>query len=346
MSLAERRPRRLNRLLPRRYRDLLPQSAPTLPQPNSTPPPPPDSVANSNTVNPLHPRTRRIFRTPRNIFGLVRQYFTTELPPVDPEELVTLTDLCSNPPDSTADDSPCQPSGDATNFYPYPNRSSFRLGDWYWNGSLQKSQQSFKDLLNIVGDLNFDPSDVRDTKWDQINTTLANNAADDGEEEWLDEGIGWTKRRVEISVPFHHRMRHPGPRKYIGAELYHRSLVDVIKERLADPHTAARFHMEPYELLWQPTDQHPEVKIHGEAYNSQAFLDAHRTLHDSPGEPGCDLPRVVVALMFWSDSTHLTSFGNSHLWPCYLFFGNESKYRRCKPSHHLCTHVAYFEKVS
>lgn len=50
--------------------------------------------------------------------------------------------------------------------------------------------------------------------------------------------------------------------------------------------------------------------------------------------------------MFWSDATQLTSFGNAKLWPCYLFFGNKSKYRRCRPSCNLCCHVAYFEDAS
>ncbi|RXW21632.1 hypothetical protein EST38_g4229 [Candolleomyces aberdarensis] len=50
--------------------------------------------------------------------------------------------------------------------------------------------------------------------------------------------------------------------------------------------------------------------------------------------------------MLASDSTHLTSFGDAQLWPCYLFFGNESKYRRCQPSQHLCHQIAYFEKLS
>ena len=75
-------------------------------------------------------------------------------------------------------------------------------------------------------------------------------------------------------------------------------------------------------------------------------MDAHRELQDSPGEPDCNLPKVVVAMMFWSDATHLTSFGDAKLWPSYLHFGNESKYRRCKPSSHLCNHVAYFQAVS
>jgi hypothetical protein len=154
------------------------------------------------------------------------------------------------------------------------------------------------------------------------------------------------KKRVEITVPFHQRMQTPGARQYVGVDLYHRSLVQVIKERISDSHTAAQFHLEPYELLWKRTDQHKEVKMHGELYTSEAFREAHQALQTLPLEPDCDLQRVVVALMFWSDATHLTQFGNSQLWPCYLFIGNESKYRRCKPSCNLCSHVAYFQKVS
>jgi hypothetical protein len=268
------------------------------------------------------------------------------LPAVDPEEFVTLADLSLAPTDSLVDKS-CHPlRNSSASFYPFPNESSFRLGHWYWNGGVQKSQQSFKDLIDDVGNPAFDPNDVRHTKWDKINTILGNNVDGDAEGEWMDEDAGWKKTPIQISVPFHRRMKAPGPRNYVGADLYHRSLVEVISERIKDPHTAAHFHMEPYELLWKPTDQHKEVKLHGKIYTSEAFLQAHRTLQESPGEPNCDLPRVIVALMFWSDSTHLTSFGNSHLWPLYLFIGNESKYRRCKPSCNLCSHVAYFQYVS
>jgi len=55
------------------------------------------------------------------------------------------------------------------------------------------------------------------------------------------------------------------------------------------------------------------------------------------------LPHFIVALMFWSDATHLTSFGDEKLWPLYLYFGNNSKYEWCRPSNYLCEHVAYFE---
>ncbi|KIJ19525.1 hypothetical protein PAXINDRAFT_69491, partial [Paxillus involutus ATCC 200175] len=64
-----------------------------------------------------------------------------------------------------------------------------------------------------------------------------------------------------------------------------------------------------------------------------------------PPEPGCDLPQAVVALMFWSDSTQLTQFGTVKLWPLYVFFGSESKYRRSQPSNNLCSHAAYFQML-
>jgi hypothetical protein len=57
------------------------------------------------------------------------------------------------------------------------------------------------------------------------------------------------------------------------------------------------------------------------------------------------LERVVVALMFWTDATLLANFGTAKLWPCYMFFGNDSKYRRAKMHLNLCNHVAYFEDV-
>ena len=117
--------------------------------------------------------------------------------------------------------------------------------------------------------------------------------------------------------------------------LYCHSIVSVIKEKLANTVDNQHFHYEPYTFLWKPTVERQESRVYGEIYTSPSFEHAHRTLQESPGEPGCQLPRCVVALMFWSDETHLTSFGKTKLWPVYMFFGNESKYRRCKPSLNL-----------
>jgi len=231
---------------------------------------------------------------------------------------------------------------------PFPNKNSFLLGAWHWNGGIQKSQSEFKDLIEIVGDASFNPDDVCHTKWSKVFATLGDGGPDEAEVdgEWLDVDAGWRKKQVEIKVPFHNRMQSPGTGQFVCGELYHRSIVEVIKERISDPHTAAKIHLEPYELLWKRSDQHREVRLHGEVYTSDAFREAHNVLQNSPPEPNCDLPRVVVALMFWLDATHLTQFGSSQLWPCYMGIGNESKYRRCKPSCNLCSHIAYFQKVS
>jgi hypothetical protein len=125
-------------------------------------------------------------------------------------------------------------------------------------------------------------------------------------------------------------------------------LVSIIREKIRNPSHHPGFHYEPYELHWQPNvgPTAETQRVYGELYTSPAFIDAHNALQASPGEPGCDLPRVAVALMFWSDATHLTNFGDAKLWPLYMFFGNESKYQRCKPSSNRCKHVAYFESVS
>jgi len=277
--------------------------------------------------------------TQRNRFGLSRKYYAETTPSHDPEEEISLEDLSDIPELDCGGSSPPQ-------FHPYPNVSSFRLGDWFWNSGVQKSQADFKRLLDIITDSEFDPADVLHTNWNLIDEQLA--ADDLGE--WVDEDSGWKNTPVTIPVPFHHRRGVPpnpdaGPRNYTVTGFYHRHLVSVIREKLSNPADARLFHYEPYESYWQPTDTSEHIRVHSELYTSPAFVDAHRKLQQSPPEPNCDLQRCVVGLMFWSDATHLTSFGNAKLVPLYLFFGNESKYRRCQPSSHLCEHVAYFQTV-
>lgn len=230
-------------------------------------------------------------------------------------------------------------------YHPYPNRNSLLLGEWYWNSGFQKSQQSFKDLVDIVGDPQFRPEDIQQTKWAKIDRILGQSEDDGGEAEWTDDDAGWTKTPITISVPIHSRAKSPGVHSFHVGDFHYRPLVSVIREKLSKAGDHPQFHYDPFELLWNPSQGSEDVRVHCELYNSPVFLDAHRELQESPREPGCDLPRVILAMMFSSDATHLTSFGTAKLWPCYLFFGNESKYRRCKPTCHLCEHVAYFQSV-
>jgi hypothetical protein len=285
----------------------------------------------------IEQRVQSCTATRPNTFGLFRSYNTLGLPSHDPEEHVTVDTL------SNINDSSSQPSNDA--FYPFPNLNAFRLGDWYWNGGTQKSQSSFQTLLDIVGDPGFQPADVGEgTRWKDIHHKLALDG------EWVDEDTGWERTPVTIAVPFQPRRgvstdTDAGPTQFTVADFYHRSLVSVIREKLSKRSDDDLFHYEPYHLKWQTTGSPTPINVYGELYTSEAFIHANQELQSSPGEPNCNAPRHIVGLMFASDATHLTSFGDASLWPLYLFFGNESKYRRCKPTCRLANHVAYFQKV-
>jgi Plavaka transposase len=299
-----------------------------------------DTDSSSPLAARLGSGLRRIFTTPHNIFGLSRRYEANELPSFDPEQRIALRDLSDIPV--------CSDSSELKTFYPYPNRSAFELGHWHWNGGAQKSQASFRELVDIIGNPEFQSTDIRNVNWDQINKVLG---TDQDTGEWLEEDAGWTKTPVTISVPYQSRRGIPsdpgaGPRNYTVDDFHHRSLVSIIREKVSGLSENHQFHFDPYELHWQRDSTVDPIRVQGELYTSPMFIDAHRELQDAPGEPGCDLPRVVVALMFWSDATQLTAFGNAKLWPLYLFFGNDSKYSRCRPTCHLCEHVAYFQMVS
>jgi hypothetical protein len=353
----ERKPwkNRSNRRLPKRFQDLIPQGLPFLPPPHLTHTeatvspvpvtPPGQHDAESSRLPPTHARSliqrvRSFLNTKRNAFGLFRRYETTTLPEHDPEENISpndLSDIATAAPASKTR----QP------FYPYPNRSSFLLGDWFWNGGVQKSQESFKDLLNIIANPEFSSSDIRNTQWDRINRVLG---SDESEHDWFDEDAGWITTPVTISIPHQNRRGVPhdpsaGPRDYTIPNFWHRNLLSVIREKISNASDSANFHYRPYELHWQPDGRSTPIRTHGELYTSPTFIEAHERLQDSPPEPDCTLERVVVAMIFSSDVTQLTSFGTAKVWPLYLFFGNESKYRRSKPSCGSCEHVAYFQKV-
>jgi hypothetical protein len=349
LPLAQRRSRRVDVPMPlrfRQYEDVLPQPPPSVTPGHTNSAPGFSPPVNSTDASTSTPTSSEVppFRTTRNVFGLIRQFFSSTPPSHDPEEALTLQDISSVQATTLAEPDTRAEHHDIS-FHPYPNRSSFELGHWYWHGGVQKSHQSFKELIDIVGHPDFHPDDVRSTPWEGINSRLGASVQDDEGDEWEDEDAGWRKTPVTIEVPFSRTTAQPGARPYVAANLYHRSLTSVIREKLSNAQDDELFHYEPYNLRWSAPHLPHEVNIQGELYTSPAFIDAHRELQESPREAGCDLPRVVVALMFWSDATQLTTFGNAKLWPVYMYFGNESKYRRCKPTCNLSNHVAYFQKV-
>ena len=345
--MMERRPllskRRIQ--LPHRFRDELPQPpAPlSLLSPDAEVPvgylprsSPPSFIADDDTADHF----RHILATPFNIFGLFRRYVIVGMDSYDPDENLSLHDMSNIPESSLV-------NPDQLNFYPFLNRSSFSLADWHWNGGLQKSLGSFHNLVKLITDPEFKVEDIRTTNWNSIHSQLG---TDDDEADWLDEDAGWTRTPVTISVPYQsHRgllsAFGAGPKNYTINGFYHRKLVSVIKERILGLESNHQFHFSSYELHWQRNPSEKPVRVQGELYSSPEFVEADREIQNLPAEPHCNLPRVLVALMFWSDATQLTSFGSAKVWPLYMYFGNDSKYLRCKPSSHLCEHIAYFQPV-
>ena len=224
-------------------------------------------------------------------------------------------------------------------FYPYLNKSSWRVGDWYWNQGAQKSKKFFRSLVEIISSADFWSEDLCHTSWAAIDCQLGSlgTAHDPCDatpmaadlQEWQAMDGGWMQRNISISVPFPQHLLHPGPRNYTISNFHRQSLVSVIREVLSDPLHCRSFHFEAYSLRWQCSCEVADVGVYGKLFSLQAFTTAHCDLQNARIDSiSCTLPCCVVALMFWSDVTQLTAFGDAKLWPLYV-----------------CSHAAYFQAV-
>jgi len=294
-----------------------------------------------------------VLTTSKNSFGVFRLYDEGSIPSVnDPKDQSWADPL----PPPRLEECVSQLSPSFINpFHPYPNESSWQIGDWYWNQGAQKSKRNFKSLVEIITSANFQPEDLYHTKWAAIDCQLGSLGAvhDPPQttpmtpdfEEWQVEDGGWMWRTMTISVPFPQHFLHPGPRDYIS-NFYCRSLLSIIREALSDPTRCKSFRFEPYSLRWNRSCEVDDIGIYGELFSSQAFIAAHCNLQDAQLDPtSCMLPQRIVAIMFWSDTTQLTAFRDAKLWPLYVYFGNELKYQHCTPTANLCSHAAYFQTV-
>lgn len=271
-----------------------------------------------------------------NEFGITRRYLLPPgvLPTHDPDQVANLYNE-----DGTVKR--------RTSYGPFKTRTAFMLAEWYWN-STRKSFIDFQKLLSIFKGPDFSLDDAINVNWRAAFQALGANKGDLVEDDstWISDD-GWLTTTISIDIPFHKQMKEPGNHTFTVGEFRHRSIVSVIKEKLSSRIDSRQFHYQPYQAIWNRTQDSDGMELYGELYTSRAFreenerVQCQRSTHLNDG-----LERVVVALMFWSDSTQLTSFGGASLWPCYLFFGNESKYRRGKPSEKLGHQIAYFLKVS
>ena len=127
--------------------------------------------------------------------------------------------------------------------------------------------------------------------------------------------------------------------------LHYWPITEVIKSAFEEC-AAQTFHMTPYKIYWQPDKTCPPEQVITELYTADVMLEEHQRIKSDPLKvPGCNLKTVITAIMIWSNSAHLASFGNVALWPIYLFHGNQSKYTHAKPTSFAAHHLAYIPKV-
>ncbi|KAF7292177.1 hypothetical protein MIND_01245000 [Mycena indigotica] len=77
------------------------------------------------------------------------------------------------------------------------------------------------------------------------------------------------------------------------------------------------------------------------------MLEAYHAIPQPPPPQTSDDPieSIIMAIMEWSDATHLAQFGTASLWPGYTFFSNHPKDFHGKPTSKAGFHQAYFASV-
>ncbi|OBZ76490.1 hypothetical protein A0H81_03259 [Grifola frondosa] len=272
-SVAERRTRRENRMLPKRYRDIIPAPAAALPPSSSLPHRRATSVTsitsrfNTKYCSISWDSPSTCLQVSSERVRVISRYQSNNFPQHDPEENVDREELM------TASDEVLSSSEiDEQPYYPYPNQSSFTLHNWFWNDGVVKSQSSFRKLTKIISHPEFKPEDIARTNWQRIDARLADVEQDANisqRHEGRQYSDKWTETPITISVPFHAKMHRPGPQDFGAGILHHRKLVSVIREKVSNPESHPHFHYEPYELHWQPEGALEDVRVFGEMYTSR-----------------------------------------------------------------------------
>jgi hypothetical protein len=308
------------------------------------------------------PPLRRFITTKSNSFGLFREYF--ERPNHLPDSIRDLSSLTSRSTqmrflkdETSGGFKPIYRSG----FGPCKNASLFAFEFWWWVCGGKKTLEARDQLLDLLFWDRFDLEALRGINLRDIDDKLsAPLEVLETDYDYFRAG-GWKEYEIELTIPIPNRKynydscHQQATQGGNPAELYNmdnifkvpgfyiRRLSTIISEALTGK-TAEHFHWLPFRNVWKHPTTLRQQDVYGELYSSKIWMDAHQDIQHLE-IPGCSLPRAVAALMFWSDSTCVSQFGTHSLWPIYLFFGNQSKYERSRPSSMAGHHVAFLPKV-
>ena len=329
------RPVRMRRI-PARYEDIQPEGPAPLPPAPPLPPIAPGLYALPRVI--LH--VRDFMRTGLNRFNLFREYH--HRPSHDPDHSMPEDELSNRHAVQPAEINLIPHAESRRPPWPFQNMSIYLLMEWMITGGNRKSIGEVDRLArDVLGSKDFRLEDIANFSAHKENKRLDSSEQHDPSSPFL--GDGWTEKSVRIAVPTGQKDSEGLGRPFTIPGLQLRSLCNVMKSALADI-TSRRFHFSPFKRFWK-SPSGAEVRCYDEVYTSDEWIEAHDDLQKQPNEPECKLEKVILGLMFWSDSTHLTSFGTAKVWPLYLYFANLSKYIRCKPSSGASHHVAYIPSV-
>jgi hypothetical protein len=219
------------------------------------------------------------------------------------------------------------------------NESVEMLMNWKDSGTSTKSDAEVNHLVqDVLLDPNFKLEDL------QGFSVARENQQSDAAEKKSRFFDSFRTADVNIEVPSGTKGIPPATFSVPG--LLYRKLTTVIHAAFSSP-LASHFHFSPFKLFHRSPSSEEE-RVFSEVYNSDVFIEEHDNVQRAPlppDEPDCKREKVVAALMFWSDSTHLANFGITKLWPIYLLFGNISKYIRGQPNSGACQHIAYIPSL-
>jgi hypothetical protein len=324
------RPQRSHQL-PARYRDILPEP----PQPAALPP-----SEDTATVPRVSLIVRNQFRTATNSFGLWKEYMYR--PSYDPDAFISAEDLY-RPPTHTSSAVPQDPHADYEGkrleiSALYSSTTAELLLDWQNSGGAAKSNDEINRLVHgVLLHPEFEVDALP-----SFNATRENRKVDAAEEQ---SPYLHSFQRADLDIEVPSGSKGVPPRPFTVPGLYYRQIVTLIKEAF-DSQISEQFHLTPFKLFRSRTETLPggedNERVYSEMYNSDAFLDEHDRVQRAPtDDPSCKREKVVASLMFWSDATHVATFGTAKLWPIYMLFGNLSKYIRCRPNSGAIKHLAY-----
>ncbi|KAI0693618.1 hypothetical protein C8T65DRAFT_585633 [Cerioporus squamosus] len=169
---------------------------------------------------------------------------------------------------------------------------------------------------------------------------------------------GWEQGEVRVHVP-KEGVRYASEEEapvFTLKKVWHRKFKGVIRSALQQE-CVKDWHMIPHKLFVCSLPTAPSScssspspsssSSSREIFNSDTALEedaAMRSRVREQGDPD-DLEYCITLICLYSDSTRLTNFGSASLWPIYLYFGNQSKYERGRPTAYAAHHMAYIPSL-